>query len=54
MIGSAGAYCSGMAASNYNSFPICAEVLRSAPGEFSLIRRRQTLDQMLENELPLA
>lgn len=53
LIGSVGAYCSGMAASNYNSFPVCAEVLRSGPGEFSLIRRRQSLDQMLDNELPL-
>jgi len=52
VIGGAGGYCSSMAASNYNSFPICAEVLRSGPGEFSLIRRRQTLDQVLENELP--
>ena len=50
-IGSAGAYCSAMASKNYNSFPECAEVLRLAPNEFQLIRRRQTLDQLLENEI---
>lgn len=51
VIGGAGAYCSAMAAKNYNSFPEAAEVLRGADGSFTLIRKRQTMDQMLENEV---
>ena len=51
VIEAAGAYCSAMAAKNYNAFPECAELLRTRPGEFKLIRRRQTLDQLLQNEL---
>ncbi len=50
-IGAAGAYCSAMASKNYNSFPECAEVLRLSPNTFRLIRRRQTLEQMLANEI---
>ena len=46
-----GAYCSSMSTKNYNSFPECAEVLLQADGEPRLIRRRQTLDQILQNEL---
>jgi diaminopimelate decarboxylase len=48
----AGAYCAGMPAKNYNSFPEAPEVLREAPGAFRLIRRRQTLAQIIENEVP--
>jgi len=48
-----GAYCSAMCTKNYNSFPECAEVLRTANGEFRLIRKRQTLEQILANEIPL-
>lgn len=48
-----GAYCSAMCTKNYNSFPECAEVLRATNGEFRLIRKRQTLDQILANEIPL-
>lgn len=51
VIEGAGAYCSGMASKNYNTFPECAEVLLTAGGEFKLIRRRQTLDQVLQNEI---
>lgn len=46
-----GAYCSGMSAKNYNSFPEAAEVLLHTDGTHRLIRSRQSLDQMLENEL---
>lgn len=46
-----GAYCSAMTAKNYNSFPEAAEALRREDGSFALIRKRQTLDQILENEL---
>lgn len=48
-----GAYCSGMASKNYNAFPECAEVLLTTAGEFRLIRKRQTLDQVLQNEVLL-
>jgi diaminopimelate decarboxylase len=49
-IGGAGAYCAAMSAKNYNSFPEAPEVLLGTDGTPHLIRRRQTLDQMLENE----
>jgi len=51
VIEGAGAYCSGMAAKNYNAFPECAEVLLRSDGSAQLIRTRQTLDQMLQNEI---
>jgi diaminopimelate decarboxylase len=50
LIGGAGAYCSAMSAKNYNSFPEAAEVLLGTGGEVRLIRKRQTLDQILANE----
>lgn len=52
-IGGTGAYCSAMAAKNYNSFPEAAEVLRRVDGSFVQIRKRQTLEQLIANELPL-
>jgi diaminopimelate decarboxylase len=48
----AGAYCSSMSTKNYNSFPEAAEVMLDAKGELHLIRRRQSLTQILENEVP--
>lgn len=50
VIGGAGAYCASMATINYNSYPQAPEVLRRQDGTFELIRRRQTLDQVLANE----
>ena len=52
VIEGAGAYCSSMSAKNYNSFPEAPEVLLRESGDLLLIRRRQTLDQILANELP--
>ena len=46
-----GAYCSSMPAKNYNSFPEAPEVLIRGSGEAVLIRKRQTLAQILENEV---
>jgi diaminopimelate decarboxylase len=46
-----GAYAAGMAAKNYNAFPEAAEVMLEANGELKLIRKRQTLDQILQNEI---
>lgn len=51
VVGGAGAYCAAMASKNYNSFPEAPEVLRTKDGGLELIRRRQTLDQILANEL---
>jgi diaminopimelate decarboxylase len=51
VIEGAGAYGSGMAASNYNAFPKAAEVLVERDGNVRLIRARQTLAQSLENDL---
>jgi diaminopimelate decarboxylase len=49
-IGGSGAYCAGMAAKNYNSFPEAPEVLLDDKGELHLLRQRQSLDQLLANE----
>lgn len=51
LIGGAGAYCSSMSAKNYNSFPEAAEVLLECNGNARLIRRRQTLEQIVQNEI---
>lgn len=53
LIGGAGAYCSGMSAKNYNSFPEAPEVLLRANGTAACIRQRQTLAQVCINELDL-
>ena len=51
VVSGAGAYCASMCTKNYNSFPEAAEVMRQADGSFACIRRRQTLDQSIQNEL---
>ena len=51
LIGGSGAYCSGMSAKNYNSFPEAAEIMLMNDGSFELIRKRQTLEQVLQNEV---
>jgi diaminopimelate decarboxylase len=53
LIGGAGAYCGAMSAKNYNSFPEAPEVLLRSDGSHVLIRRRQTLAQILTNEVDL-
>jgi len=50
-VGGAGAYCASMSAKNYNSFPEAPEVLLTKEGTIKLIRRRQTMEHMLENEV---
>ena len=47
----AGGYCASMSIKNFNSFPESPEVLRRKDGTFELIRRRQTLEQMMQNEI---
>jgi len=51
VIEGSGAYCAGMSSKNYNSFPEAPEVMKRVGGDFVLIRRKQTLDQILVNEL---
>ncbi len=53
VIGGAGAYCSSMSLGNYNSYLQPPEVLLKSDGQFALVRRRQTFDQMVANELAL-
>lgn len=42
-----------MATTNYNSFPQAPEAMLGTDAALRLIRRRQTLEQMLENEIDL-
>ena len=51
VIGGAGAYCASMAAKNYNSIPAAPEVMRLAAGGWNLVRRRQTLDDVMREEI---
>ncbi len=48
-----GAYCSGMCTKNYNSFPEAPEVLLRNDGSIELIRKRQTLEQIIQNEMDI-
>lgn len=52
VIEGAGAYCSSMSAKHYNSYPEAAEVLIDHSGEGHLIRARQPLEQIYQNEIP--
>lgn len=47
----AGGYCSSMNMKNFNSFPEAPEVLHRADGSLALIRKRQTLEQLTQNEI---
>lgn len=51
VIGGSGAYCSSMAPFNYNSHTQISEVLFTKDGNLKLIRKRQTLEQIMQNEL---
>jgi diaminopimelate decarboxylase len=51
VIGGAGAYCAAMATINYNSYPQAPEVMLEPGGTLRLLRRRQTLEQVIENEV---
>ncbi|MFE7316214.1 diaminopimelate decarboxylase [Streptomyces sp. NPDC057555] len=46
-----GGYCASMSMKNFNSYPEAPEVLRRTDGTFTLIRSRQTIDQLTANEL---
>lgn len=51
VIGGTGAYCASMAARNYNSIPAAPEAMRGTDGTLRLVRRRQTLDDVLREEM---
>jgi diaminopimelate decarboxylase len=46
-----GAYCSSMSTKNYNSYPETPEVLIQNSGKAVLIRKRQELTQIMQNEI---
>lgn len=50
-IGGAGAYCASMCTQNYNSYPAAPEIMLKSDGSLKLMRRRQTLEQILQNEV---
>ncbi|TGK06604.1 diaminopimelate decarboxylase [Leptospira semungkisensis] len=49
-----GAYCSSMSTKNYNSYPETPEVLIDSDGSVKLIRQKQNLEQILQNEVLVA
>eukprot|EP00606_Chrysophyceae_sp_TOSAG23-5_P000440 GSChrysophyteH2.ASY1.ANO1.1219.1 assembled CDS len=51
VIEGSGAYCSSMCTKNYNSFPEAPEVLLSEGDRIQLMRRRQSLKQIISNEV---
>ncbi len=53
VIGGTGAYCSTMSPYNYNSHAQIPEILLRTNGRLDVIRKRQTLQQMIQNEIPL-
>ncbi len=53
-VGGAGAYCSSMASKNYNSFPESPEVLLRCDGSVAVMRKKQSLEQIVANEAEIA
>ncbi len=51
IVGGAGAYCASMSPFNYNSHCQIAEFLLAENNEVRIIRQRQTLEQITQNEL---
>lgn len=49
----AGAYCSSMNLRNYNSFPAMNEVILTSAGEFKLVRKSETLEDILSREVDI-
>jgi len=50
IVDGSGAYCSAMSTKNYNSFPEAPEVMVDLEGEVHLVRERQDMEKMWENE----
>jgi diaminopimelate decarboxylase len=51
LVGGVGAYCAAMSTITYNSYPQAPEVMREPGGTLRLLRRRQRLEQVWENEV---
>jgi diaminopimelate decarboxylase len=51
LVGGAGAYCAAMSTIAYNSYPQAPEIMREPDGTLRLLRRRQRLEQVWENEV---
>ena len=51
VIGGAGAYCAAMTPFNYNTHLQAAEILFTREGNLKLIRKQQTLEQIVQNEV---
>jgi diaminopimelate decarboxylase len=51
LVGGAGAYCAAMSTITYNSYPQAPEIMREPDGTLRLLRRRQRLEQVWENEV---
>ncbi|MBI2525560.1 MAG: diaminopimelate decarboxylase [Candidatus Rokubacteria bacterium] len=51
VVGGAGAYCAAMATINYNSYPQAPEVMLEPDGTLRLLRGRQSLEQIWQNEV---
>src|SRR5438128_338899 len=51
VVSGAGAYCAAMSTINYNSYPRAPEIMLEPDGTLRLLRKRQSLDQMLANEV---
>lgn len=54
VIDGSGAYCSGMSTKNYNSFPEAPEVLVDREGKPHVIRKRQPLEEIYQNEVDVS
>jgi len=53
VIGGTGAYCSSMAPFNYNSYLQAAELMLTPNGKIKIIRKSQSLEQLVINEIGL-
>jgi diaminopimelate decarboxylase len=51
VVGGAGAYCAAMSTINYNSYPQAPEVMHEPDGALRLLRKRQTFEQVIANEV---
>lgn len=53
IIGGAGAYCSAMSPFNYNSHTQIPEILLRTNGRLDVVRKRQVMEQIIQNEFSL-
>lgn len=46
-----GGYAASMSVKNFNSYPDAPEIVRHAPGHYTMIRKRQSLEHLTQNEI---